>query len=259
MSIQDFSKKRITVLGAGISGRSAALALARHGAEVTLSDMKEHDLQEEPWTSLVKEGVICSFGHQDESLLDEADIIVPSPVISPETRLLKAASARQIPVWSEVEVAVHVTDAEFIGITGTNGKTTTTVLTGEIMKATGRQTVVGGNIGFGLSETAEDLPSSAVVVAELSSFQLELTSSLKAKSAVILNLTPDHLDRHHTMEAYGEAKKRIFLNQDKNDYAILNYDDSAVCAMAPDLSGTVLYISVQIGRASCRERVCLYV
>ena len=111
MSIQDFSKKRITVLGAGISGRSAALALARHGAEVTLSDMKEHDLQEEPWTSLVKEGVICSFGHQDESLLDEADIIVPSPVISPETRLLKAASARQIPVWSEVEVAVHVTDA----------------------------------------------------------------------------------------------------------------------------------------------------
>ncbi len=244
MSIQEFSNKRITVLGAGISGRSAALALARHGAEVTLSDMKEHDLQEEPWTSLVKEGVICSFGHQDESLLDEADIIVPSPVISPETRLLKAASARQIPVWSEVEVAVHVTDAEFIGITGTNGKTTTTVLTGEIMKATGRQTVVGGNIGFGLSETAEDLPSSAVVVAELSSFQLELTSSLKAKSAVILNLTPDHLDRHHTMEAYGEAKKRIFLNQDKNDYAILNYDDSAVRAMAFDLSGTVLYISV---------------
>ena len=156
---------------------------------------------------------------------------------------MKAAAAKGLPIWSEVEVACRVTDADIIGITGTNGKTTTTTLVGEIMKATGRQTVVGGNIGYGLSEQAEDLPKDAVVVAELSSFQLEFTRTMKAKAAVILNITPDHLDRHHTMEAYSAAKERIFLNQDKGDYAILNYDDDRVRAMADAMTGTVRYFS----------------
>ena len=140
-------------------------------------------------------------------------------------------------------MACRVTDADVIGITGTNGKTTTTTLVGEIMKATGRQTVVGGNIGYGLSAQADNLPEEAVVVAELSSFQLEFTHSIKAKAATILNITPDHLDRHHTMEGYAAAKERIFLNQDKGDYAVLNYDDERVRAMAGDMTGTVVYFS----------------
>ena len=132
-----------------------------------------------------------------------------------------------------------------VGVTGTNGKTTTTTLLGEIMKASGRQTVVGGNIGIGLSEQAADLPKEAVVVAELSSFQLEFTQTMKAKAAVVLNITPDHLDRHHTMEAYAEAKKRIFRNQDGDDTAVLNYDDPLVRAMAPDMTGRVVWFSTQ--------------
>ena len=111
------------------------------------------------------------------------------------------------------------------------------------MNATGRHTVVGGNIGYGLALQAEDLPAGDVVVAELSSFQLEFTNTMKAKAATILNITPDHLDRHHTMEAYAAAKERIFRNQDKSDFAVLNYDDERVRAMADDMTGIVVYFS----------------
>jgi UDP-N-acetylmuramoylalanine--D-glutamate ligase len=185
------------------------------------------------------------FGHQEAALLDGMDLVVPSPVISPEIPIMKEAAARHIPIWSEVEVAYRLTDAEILAVTGTNGKTTTTTLLGDIMKAAGRETVIGGNIGYGLSEQAEDLPKEDVVVAELSSFQLEFTQTMKAKAAVILNITPDHLDRHHTMEAYAAAKERIFHNQDKSDYALLNYDDARIKAMEPDMTGTVLWFSTE--------------
>lgn len=245
MSIMDFSGKKILVIGAGISGRAASLTLARHGGTVVLNDKKEIDCAEEPWPSLQRAGVQLIFGSQEISLLDGVDIVVPSPVISLEIPIMKEALSRHLPIWSEVEVASRVTDADILGVTGTNGKTTTTTLLGEIMKASGRQTVIGGNIGIGLSEQAADLPKQAVVVAELSSFQLEFTQTMKAKAATILNITPDHLDRHHTMEAYAEAKKRIFRNQDKNDTAVLNYDDSRIRNMAPCMTGHVVWFSTQ--------------
>lgn len=245
MSIMDFSGKKILVIGAGISGRAASLTLARHGGTVVLNDKKEIDCAEEPWPSLQRAGVQLIFGSQEISLLDGVDIVVPSPVISPEIPIMKEALSRHLPIWSEVEVASRVTDADILGVTGTNGKTTTTTLLGEIMKASGRQTVIGGNIGIGLSEQAADLPKQAVVVAELSSFQLEFTQTMKAKAATILNITPDHLDRHHTMEAYAEAKKRIFRNQDKDDTAVLNYDDSRIRNMAPCMTGHVVWFSTQ--------------
>ena len=243
MSIMDFSGKHFLVIGAGISGRAASLALAGHGGSVTLNDMKAIDTAEQPWPDVEAAGVQLVFGSQETNLLDGMDVVVPSPVISPEIPIMKEAVRRGLPIWSEVEVACRVTDADMIGITGTNGKTTTTTLVGEIMKATGRQTVVGGNIGYGLSTQVDNLPKEAVVVAELSSFQLEFTHSIKAKAATILNITPDHLDRHHTMEGYAAAKERIFLNQDKGDYAVLNYDDPRVRAMAEDMTGTVVYFS----------------
>lgn len=245
MSIMDFSGKRVLVIGAGISGRSASEALACHGASVILNDVKNVDAQGDPWNELKADGVQLVFGHQEAALLDNIDIVVPSPVVSPENPIMKEAAARKLPIWSEVEVACRVTDADILAITGTNGKTTTTTLLGEIMKAAGRETVIGGNIGYGLSLQAEDLPKEDVVVAELSSFQLEFTRTLKAKAAVILNITPDHLDRHHTMEAYVAAKKRIFLNQDKSDFALLNYDDALVRPMEPDMTGTVLWFSTE--------------
>lgn len=243
MSIMDFSGTHFLVIGAGISGRSASLALVKHGGQVILNDIKQIDTTEAPWPELAKSGVQLQFGAQDTSLLQGIDVVVPSPVISPEIPIMKEAKRLHLPVWSEVEVASKVTGADILGVTGTNGKTTTTTLLGEIMKATGRHTVVGGNIGLGLSTQAEDLPKGDVVVAELSSFQLEFTSTMKAKAAVILNITPDHLDRHHTMEAYAAAKKRIFLNQDTTDFAVLNYDDERVRAMADDMTGSVVYFS----------------
>lgn len=250
MSIMDFSGKKILVIGAGISGRAASLALVQHGGTVMLNDMKQIDTSDPMWQPLQAAGVDLVFGRQETSLLDGVDIVVPSPVISPEIPIMKKAISRGLPVWSEVEVACCVTNADMIGITGTNGKTTTTTLVGEIMKASGRQTVVGGNIGIGLSEQAADLPKEAVVVAELSSFQLEFTQTMKAKSATILNITPDHLDRHHTMEAYAAAKERIFRNQDGADYAVLNYDDAMVRAMESNMTGNVVWISTQ-GEVPC--------
>lgn len=243
--IMDFSGKTILVIGAGISGRSASLALVKHGGRVILNDMKAIDITEAPWPELAQAGVQLSFGSQDISLLDGIDIVVPSPVISPEIPIMKEARSRDIPVWSEVEVASRVTEAQILGVTGTNGKTTTTTLLGEIMKATGRQTIVGGNIGYGLAVQAQDLPETAVIVAELSSFQLEFTQTMKAKAATILNITPDHLDRHGTMERYTAAKQRIFRNQDQSDTAVLNYDDERIRPMAAAMTGTVTWFSTQ--------------
>lgn len=243
MSIQDFSGTHFLVIGAGISGRSASLALVKHGGSVILNDMKAIDTTVAPWPELAAAGVQLLFGKQDTALLQGVDVVVPSPVISPEIPIMKEAIRLGLPIWSEVEVASRVTDADILGVTGTNGKTTTTTLLGEIMNATGRHTVVGGNIGYGLALQAEDLPAGDVVVAELSSFQLEFTNTMKAKAATILNITPDHLDRHHTMEAYAAAKERIFRNQDKNDFAVLNYDDERVRAVADDMTGIVVYFS----------------
>lgn len=243
MSIMKFTGKRFLVIGAGISGRSASIALAKHGGQVILNDKKDITITEKPWPELEAEGVKLVFGAQDNTLLDGIDVVVPSPAIGPAVPIMAEAIRRGLPIWSEVEVACRVTDADILGVTGTNGKTTTTTLLGEIMKATGRQTVVGGNIGIGLSTQAEDLPKEAVVVAELSSFQLEFTQTMKAKAATILNITPDHLDRHHTMDEYAAVKERIFRNQDKTDYAVLNYDDDRIRPMAKDMTGNVLYFS----------------
>ena len=158
----DFSGKHILVIGAGISGRAASEALASHGASVILNDVKTIDTHHEPWPELKADGIRLVFGHQEAALLDGMDLVVPSPVISPEIPIMKEAAARHIPIWSEVEVAYRLTDAEILAVTGTNGKTTTTTLLGDIMKAAGRETVIGGNIGYGLSEQAEDLPKEDV-------------------------------------------------------------------------------------------------
>ena len=210
-----------------------------------LADTQPRDVTQTPFAELRAAGVEFLFGAQDSGLLDGADIIVPSPAISPEIPLLQDAVRRRIPVWSEVEVACRVTDAAILAVTGTNGKTTTTTLLGEMVKASGRQTAVGGNIGVGLAQAVTDLPPQAVAVAELSSFQLELTSSLHAVGAVILNITPDHLDRHHTMEAYSAAKERIFSNQEATDTAVLNYDDDRVRNMQARRKGKVVFFSTQ--------------
>src|SRR5262249_45329181 len=154
---------------------------------------------------------------------------------------LAAIHARGVPIIGELELAWRVMDADFIAITGTNGKTTTTALTGALLASDVRPTLVGGNIGLPLAEHALDFPADGIVVAEVSSFQLDTTALFRPRVAAVLNVTPDHLDRHGTFEAYLAAKSRIFANQIADDCAVLNHDDPVTVGLASRACGRVLW------------------
>jgi UDP-N-acetylmuramoylalanine--D-glutamate ligase len=243
MDCNQFKNKKILVLGAAISGISVARILAGLGAAVTLSDAKEADKLKHDIAGLAEAGVALALGRQDESLLDGVDILVLSPGVSVYIPLVAAAQQRGIAVMSEIEIAYRLTKAPIIAITGTNGKTTTTTLTGEILKAAGREVVVGGNIGQALSAEVQGVSPHGIVVAEISSFQLEGVSAFKPHIAAILNLTPDHIDRHRDLATYQAMKERVFANQTDRDYLILNFDDPAVRAMAERAPSQVCYFS----------------
>lgn len=238
-----FLGQRVVVIGAGISGIGAAEVLKKNGANVILNDIKSVDVGEEPYANMAAQGIKLVFGDQSSRLLDGTDCVVASPGLSRDVPILQEALKRKIPVISEIEVAAQLCKAPILAITGTNGKTTTTTLLGEMVKATGKQVVVGGNIGASLSELVCSLPADGFAVAELSSYQLENTYTLKPKVAAILNLTPDHLQRHHTMGVYGKTKERIFMNQGPDDFTVLNYDDEYTRDMAKRSAGKVYFIS----------------
>ena len=234
--------KRVLVVGAGLSGQAAVHKLQRLGAEVFLTDK----------SSLEQLAGISDLGLDSEHLLVgrvpeltemKPELIVLSPGVSPKLSLVQEGIAQNVPVWSEVELAMYDCPALCIGVTGTNGKTTTTTLIGELAKQTGRPTVVAGNIGVALSGQVEGLGDNSIVVAELSSFQLEFIKQLRVHIAILLNLTPDHLDRHGTLEDYLAAKARIFENQTGSDVAILNWDDPLVRKLGSKLKSRVLYFS----------------
>lgn len=240
----DFKGKTILVLGAGISGISVSRILRGYGASVILSDAKPANKINHDLSGLTASGVTLALGQkQDESLLQDVDYLVLSPGVSIYSPLVEAASGKGIVVMSEVEVAYRICKAPIVAITGTNGKTTTTTLTGEIIKAAGQEVVVGGNIGQALSKEVQDVSAEGVVVAEISSFQLEGIIDFRPRVAAILNLTPDHIDRHRTLDTYREMKERIFANQRPEDYVVLNYDDSAVRAMAKRAPSQVVFFS----------------
>jgi UDP-N-acetylmuramoylalanine--D-glutamate ligase len=171
-------------------------------------------------------------GHR-EKIIQEQDLIIPSPGVPADASLLKTARAKGITIWSEIELADRFLSGRLIGITGSNGKTTTTSLIEHILRSAGVQTILAGNIGTPLISCVEQTNDSTTTVVELSSFQLELIESFRPNISVFLNLTPDHLDRHHTFEAYGAAKARIFENQTELDTAVLNADDPATTKYAP--------------------------
>jgi len=239
----EFCNKRVLVLGAGISGRSVADVLVRQGASVTLNDAKDIDIRKEEFRQLRVQGVNLVFGQQQDDLLEGIDYVVLSPGISIYIPLIQTARSRNITVMSEIEVAYQLCKAPVIAITGTNGKTTTTTLTGEMLKAAGKAVVVGGNIGLALSHEVLGVDETGIVVAEISSFQLESIIDFKPHIAAVLNVTPDHIDRHRTMEEYQRTKERIFSNQRDSEYLILNYDDVAVRNMAERALSQVLYFS----------------
>jgi len=199
--------RRALVLGLARSGRAAALALARRGVAVVATD-RSPDVDS---GRLAGAGVEIRLGTEEESLLEGVQLVVKSPGVPAESPLAAAARARAIPVWSEVELGYRLLPGNpLIGVTGTNGKTTTTELLGAILRAAGRPVEVAGNVGRALTDAAEGIDPEAWVVCELSSFQLEDVHALACDIAVLLNLEPDHLDRHGTFEAYRDAKVRIF-------------------------------------------------
>jgi UDP-N-acetylmuramoylalanine--D-glutamate ligase len=212
--------RRALVVGLARSGEAAALALTRRGVPTVGVDQAE----ERDTGRLGEAGVEVHLGTEEEGLLDDVELLIKSPGVRGESPLPAAARARGIPVWSEIELGFRLLHNPFVGITGTNGKTTTTELLGAIFRAARLPVAVAGNVGRPLTSLDGTLEEEAWIVCELSSFQLEDVHRLRPRIAVLLNLEPDHLDRHGSYDAYREAKLRIFENQTEADFAVVPRD-----------------------------------
>ncbi len=231
----DWPGRSALVVGLARSGLAAARLLAGRGIPVTATDTRaagELAAAGADLPGLEAMGVRIAAGGADLLLLDRVDVVVTSPGVPPSAPLLAEADRRGIPVVAELELAFQVSAAPWIAITGTNGKSTTTALAGHLVTAAGREAWVCGNIGQAATERAADVPATGAIVAEVSSFQLERVVSFKPALAVVLNLTPDHLDRHGDMATYAALKARVFARQDDGDRCVLNADDPATAAWA---------------------------
>src|SRR5258708_3929882 len=225
----DLKNRRVLVVGLGWSGAASAFFLQARGARVTVSDSKtEAQLQNEV-PALLDRGIYIETGRHGERTFRDQDLIVVSPGVPSDQPELQSARSLGIPVIGEVELAFRFLQGKVIAITGSNGKTTTTTLVGEILAKSGKKTLVGGNIGTPVISLVEKSTLDTYLVLEISSFQLETIEQFRPWISVILNITPDHLDRHHTFQAYMDAKTRIFEKQQTGDFAVLNADD-ATCA-----------------------------
>ncbi len=222
-------RKRVTVVGAARSGIAAAELLASRGAAVTLTDTRA-DIPEA--VSLADRGIALELGGHRTATFVDAELIVISPGVPPEQPMIRAARARGVPVIAEIELAFRWLQGRVIAITGTKGKSTTTTLTGRMLEQAGLKVAVGGNIGAPLSAQVAASTPDMLHVVEASSFQLEQIDTFHPWIAVMLNFSPDHLDRHPTVGAYAAAKSRIFENQTAEDWAVINADDPAVLALA---------------------------
>lgn len=222
----DLRGKKVLIVGTGISGIGAAEVLCRVGACPVLYDENEKLIKEEVQSRLspdCKADIIT--GVLPETVLESVELAVFSPGVPVDTQLADGLRKRQIRIWGEIELAYVLGKGQVIAITGTNGKTTTTSLVGEIMKAYYESVFIVGNIGNPYTETALLSGGETVTVAEISSFQLETIESFHPHVSAVLNITPDHLNRHHTMENYVAVKEKIALNQTKDDICVLNYED----------------------------------
>jgi UDP-N-acetylmuramoylalanine--D-glutamate ligase len=255
----ELTGKRVLVVGLGKSGAASALFLKAHGARVTVSDSKTFDQFGKEIPLLLDHGIVVETGGHGERTFQEQDLIVVSPGMPVDAPLLVQARARGEKVIGEVELAAQFFPGRIVAITGSNGKTTTTALAGEILAAGGLPTVVGGNIGTPAISLVERANKDTIGVLEISSFQLETIETFRPKIAVVLNVTPDHLDRHHTFAAYVDAKARIFENQQGDDFAVLNADDPTCVQMAERTRAKVFWFSrkkeVKQGASSSQGRV----
>ncbi len=245
MSVMELNNKRVLVVGLGKSGVASALFLKAHGARVTVSDTKSGDELRNEIPVLLDHGITVETGGHGERTFRGQDLIVVSPGVPVDAPLLVQARALGEAVIGEIELAAQFLPGPIVAITGSNGKTTTTTLTGEILAAGGLPTLVGGNIGTPAISLAERAKPETVIVLEISSFQLETVRTFRPKIAVVLNVTPDHLDRHRTFEVYVDAKARIFENQQSGDFAVLNEDDPTCVSLAARTRAQVFWFSRQ--------------
>ena len=239
----DLKGKKVLVVGLGKSGLAAALFLRRQGAQVTVSDVRSAEALAKELPALLEEGIAVEAGGHGMLTFRRQDLIVVSPGVPLDTPELEQVRTFGLPVIGELELASRYLKGKTLAITGSNGKTTTTSLCGEILKAAGFATEVGGNIGVPVIALVEQSRNDGWTVLEVSSFQLESTEQFHPAIAVILNITPDHLDRHGTFENYAMAKERIFLSQTSADSLVLNADDPRTVQAASRTKAKVFWFS----------------
>jgi len=235
--------KPVLVVGLGKSGVASAQFLQARGAKVTVSDSKSPEQLANEIPALLDRGIAVETGGHGERTFRGQDLIVVSPGVPADSAPLLQARLQGVPIIGEIELAAQFLQGRIVAITGSNGKTTTTTLTGEILAASGFPVAVGGNIGTPAISLVDQTTPKSFVILEVSSFQLETIQTFRPFISAILNITPDHLDRHRTLEAYVDAKARIFENQNATDFCVLNADDAAANALTSRAKCPVLHFS----------------
>ncbi len=240
----DLTGKKVLVVGSGISGVAAAELLKKKGNEILLFDgNKELDVEALKKKAPVFSDVEIILGTLKDGDLEQVDLAVLSPGVPTDSPMVEQIGEKDIPIWGEIELAYYFAKGPVAAITGTNGKTTTTALTGEIMSNYFKDVRVVGNIGIPYTSVAADTTEETVTVAEISSFQLETIHEFHPRVSAILNITPDHLNRHHTMECYIRTKESITKNQSPEEVCVLNYEDTVLRAFGEEAGCKVLFFS----------------
>ncbi|MBC7387333.1 MAG: UDP-N-acetylmuramoyl-L-alanine--D-glutamate ligase [Cryobacterium sp.] len=259
-----YKGKKVLVVGFGVSGVSVAKYMTKQGAKVTVTDTKQKSELTESVAACADLKIEYELGKHNEATFKAAEMIVMSPGVPLNIKALEGVRELGIQITNEIDLAAAALKEPLIAVSGTNGKTTTTTLIGEMFKADARPAYVGGNIGKPLLDYLTDAIRADVVVAELSSFQLELTQKVVPAVAVITNVEPDHLDRYPSYEAYIAAKKRLLQACDKNTYVVLNYDNEITRSFGQDCVGRLMWITkknpISIGGAFAENfNGCYYV
>jgi UDP-N-acetylmuramoylalanine--D-glutamate ligase len=243
--MMELKGKKVLVVGLGKSGLAAALFLRHRGAQVTVSDARSAEALAKDIPALLEEGIMVEAGGHGLLTFRRQDLIVVSPGVPLNTPELAQVKSFGLPVIGELELAARFLKGKILAITGSNGKTTTTTLVGEILLKAGLTALVGGNIGVPVIALIDESTDDTWSVLEVSSFQLESTVQFHPKIAVILNITPDHLDRHGSFENYARAKERIFAAQDEHDYVVLNADNARAAEAASRAKAQVYLFSIE--------------
>ncbi|WFD09153.1 UDP-N-acetylmuramoyl-L-alanine--D-glutamate ligase [Tepidibacter hydrothermalis] len=238
----DLNSKNVLLVGLARTGISTIKKLYEKGAKVTVNDIKNEEKLKDILDDLKEYDIKYVLGKHIEDI-NNIDLTIVSPGVPLDLDFIKKIKSANIEVIGEVELSYRLSKSFFIGITGTNGKTTTTTLVGEIFKSANKDTYIVGNIGNPVIDTVDNTDEDSVLVTELSSFQLESIKEFRPRISAILNITPDHLNRHKTMQNYIDAKCRIFENQNENDFTVLNYDCETTRDLAKKCKSKIVYFS----------------